>query len=160
MALKDLKVQTVEITVGAGSFAVRGLSASDIDFLVRKQGPALRDLFNKYISGNGAKTKLTDLKPVFAELLVSAPGVVLDVIATAADADAEETKVLASLPAGTQIQALLAVVNLTLGADNMGKLVDLALKATSLANGGLSAMLAEATGQQISEAGSVASGDK
>ena len=160
MALKDLKVQTVEIQVGTGSFAVRGLSASDIDFLVRKQGPALRDLFSKYISGGVSKLKLTDLKPVFTELLVTTPGLVTEVLAIAADAEPDEREILAKLPAGTQVKALMGVVNLTLGADELGKLVDLALKATSLANGGLSAILAEVTGQQISEAGSAVSAVK
>lgn len=149
MSLKDIQIPKVDVQVGTSSFAVRGLSALDIDILVRKQGPAMQELFGKFISG-GKKKKVEpmgDIQGVLKEVLMTAPTLVLDVLSLAADAkDAQELEALATLPASVQVQALISVVSLTLaGSDDMGKFVDAALKLTQTLNGGLGALLVETT---------------
>lgn len=148
MSLKDIQIPKVDVQVGANSFAVRGLSALDIDILVRKQGPAMQELFGKFISGGKKKVEpMGDIQGVLKEVLMTAPTLVLDVLSLAADAkDAQELEALATLPASVQVQALISVVSLTLaGSDDMGKFVDAALKLTQTLNGGLGALLVETT---------------
>lgn len=148
MSLKDIQIPKVDVQVGTSSFAVRGLSALDIDILVRKQGPAMQELFGKFISGGKKKVEpMGDIQGVLKEVLMTAPTLVLDVLSLAADAkDAQELEALATLPASVQVQALISVVSLTLaGSDDMGKFVDAALKLTQTLNGGLGALLVETT---------------
>lgn len=156
MGLKDIQIPKVDVVVGADSFAVRGLSALDIDLLVRKQGPVLQELFAKFVSGKpGKKPEATaDMASVFKEIVVTAPALVVEVIALSTDADEEERATIARLPVSVQINALLSIVSLSLaGTDDMGKFLDAALKLTGALNGGMGALLAEVVDQTASPVG-------
>lgn len=140
MALKDIQIPKVNVMVGTdSSFAVRGLSTSDIEFLVRAHGESMRELFNDFVNG---ETKLTDLGPVLKQLISRAPRLVSDVINLAADADAEDALMTPKLPIAIQVNALTSIVGLTLSVEgDMGKALETAIKVLGSVNGGMGEML-------------------
>lgn len=140
MALKDIQIPKVDVKVGTdSSFAVRGLSTSDIEFLVRAHGESMRELFNDFVNG---ETKLTDLGPVLKQLISRAPRLVVDVISLAADADAEDAVIIARLPISAQVNALTSIVGLTLSVEgDMGKALETAIQVLGSVNGGMGEML-------------------
>lgn len=140
MALKDIQIPKVNVMVGTdSSFAVRGLSTSDIEFLVRAHGESMRELFNDFVNG---ETKLTDLGPVLKQLISRAPRLVSDVINLAADADAEDALMTPKLPMSIQVNALTSIVGLTLSVEgDMGKALETAIQVLGSVNGGMGEML-------------------
>lgn len=140
MALKDIQIPKVNVMVGTdSSFAVRGLSTSDIEFLVRAHGESMRELFNDFVNGD---TKLTDLVPVLKQLISRAPRLVVDVISLAADADAEDAAIIPKLPIAIQVNALTSIVGLTLSVEgDMGKALETAIQVLGSVNGGMGEML-------------------
>lgn len=140
MALKDIQIPKVNVMVGTdSSFAVRGLSTSDIEFLVRAHGESMRELFNDFVNG---ETKLTDLGPVLKQLISRAPRLVSDVINLAADADAEDALMTPKLPIAIQVNALTSIVGLTLSVEgDMGKALETAIQVLGSVNGGIGEML-------------------
>lgn len=140
MALKDIQIPKVNVMVGTdSSFAVRGLSTSDIEFLVRAHGESMRELFNDFVNG---ETKLTDLGPVLKQLISRAPRLVSDVINLAADADAEDALMTPKLPIAIQVNALTSIVGLTLSVEgDMGKALETAIQVLGSVNGGMGEML-------------------
>lgn len=143
MALKDIKIPKVDVAVSAdSSFAVRGLSTSDIEHLVRQHGGELRQLFDEFVNGGGKATELTDLGPVLKQLITRVPSLVVSVIALAADADEEDSKVIPQLSISTQITALTAIVGMTLSVEgDLKKAMETAIKALGGVNGGLGEIL-------------------
>lgn len=141
MALKDIQIPKIEVPVGAdGSFAVRGLSTSDLQHLMRQHGESLRELFNEFVNGKAAKLDQLAIGPILKELLNRAPALVQDVISLAADADEEDRAIVAKLPASSQMTALGAVFTLTLSTDgDMGN----GLEAITQMLGGLNEVMAE-----------------
>lgn len=106
MALKDFVIPRRTITVGTTPIALRGLTFADLGVLVADH----RGEFvaaGKIIAESGEN--MGALASVLAQV---APGIVAHAIALAADEpDAAET--VASLPAPVQLDALLAVGELT-----------------------------------------------
>lgn len=143
MALKDIKIPKVEVAVSAdSSFAVRGLSTSDIEHLVREHGGELRNLFDEFVNGGGKATELTSLGPVLKQLITRVPTLVVSVIALAADADEEDALMIPKLAVSTQITALTSIVGLTLSVEgDLKKAMETAILALGGMNGGLGEIL-------------------
>lgn len=143
MALKDITIPTSEVSVGTGgSFAVRGLSTSDIQHLVRNHGTILKKLFSEYMSGELNSLEQLELGPVLREILTRAPEMVCDVINVAADGDKEDAKIISRLPSAVQVQALGAIFSLTLTTEgDLGNALDSAV--------GLIGALNEALGDRL-----------
>lgn len=142
MALKDIQIPKIEVPVGAGSsFAVRGLSTSDLQYLIQQHGEAMRGMFNEFITGKTTQLSKLELGPILKELLNRAPALVQDVIALAADAeDDEDREIVKKLPASSQLTALGGVFTLTLSTDgDMGN----GLEALTTMLGGLNDVMAE-----------------
>lgn len=139
MALKDIQIPKVDVQVTPDSkFAVRALNLSDIEHLVRKHGESMRQLFNDFVGGNSADLKLTDLMPVFKQVIGKAPALVVDLIALAADADAEDRAVLVRLGLTVQINALVQIATITLSTEgDLGKALETVIKVLGGLNGGL-----------------------
>lgn len=143
MALKDIQIPKADVQVSAGSsFAVRGLSTSDIEHLVRTHGESLRELFNEYVGGDAKTTKLTDLGPVLKQMVTRVPGLVIDLINLASDADAEDALMTPKLPVAIQASAIATIVGLTLNTEgDLGKALEMAIKVLGGVNGGMAEML-------------------
>lgn len=143
MALKDIQIPKVDVVVAPGSsFAVRGLSTSDIEHLVRTHGESMRELFNQYIHGDIKALKMADLTPILKSIAGKVPGLVIDTVALAADADDEDLKQLKKLPVGVQINALMSIFGLTLQTEgDLGNVLEAAIKLLGGLNGGLDTVL-------------------
>lgn len=146
MALKDIQIPTVEVQVGSGSFAVRALNLTDIEHLIRLHGEDLRGLFKEFITdAKAASTQLTDLAPVLQQVIGRAPQLIIDIIALAADADADDKATLAKLGAGVHLDALAKIFTITLSTEgDMGKAMETVIKVLGSVNGGLGEVLAKA----------------
>jgi hypothetical protein len=114
MGLRSLRLPTETVEVpGSDSFAVRGLSLQDVTVLVRKHGPILTMLFEKF------KTQTGDLSPetvaaLGTSLLETAPEVASEIIALAeGSAEAEDVEGAARLPFPVQVDALEKIATLT-----------------------------------------------
>lgn len=143
MALKDLKIPTADVTVGPDSFAVRGLSTTDIESLVRAHGEPLRELFNEFVDKPASEGPV-DVYALLRNAVSRVPGLMQQIIGIAADADADDMKVLAKLPTQVQIDALVKIVALTLNVEgDMGKLMETAIKYLGGLNGAMGEMLLE-----------------
>lgn len=143
MALKDIQIPKADVQVSANSsFAVRGLSTSDIEHLVRTHGQSLRELFNEFINGDAKAAKLSDFGPILKQLVTRVPTLVADLINLAADADEEDAKITPKLPVAVQAAALAAIAGMTLNTEgDMGKALETAIKLLGGMNGGLGEML-------------------
>lgn len=112
MALKDYQApQKRVIKFPKGEFAVRGLNFSDISRLMasRKDELILATIEFRAFTEDG-----TDLEvdAVLKHLMAVAPDLLLDAIAYAAD-EPEATHIARALPPDVQINALLAIGELT-----------------------------------------------
>lgn len=144
MALKDIKIPTVEVPVGQdSSFAVRGLSTSDIEVLVRRHGSDLRQLFDEYVNGADlTKLNFTQLTPMLKKIVGRLPGLITDVIAIGADADEDDMKILNRLPGAAQVAAVSNIITMTLSVNGeMGNGLEMVIKALASMNGGLGEIL-------------------
>lgn len=144
MALKDIQIPKVDVQVGSDSFAVRALNLTDIEFLVRQHGEDLRQLFKEFITdAKKGDLQVTDLMPVFKQLVARCPDLVVAVIAQAADADAGDRAVLAKLGLSVHIDALIQISTLTLSTEgDMGKALETVIKVLGSVNGGMGELLA------------------
>lgn len=149
MALKDIQIPTVEVQVGSGSFAVRALNLTDIEHLIRQHGEDLRDLFKKYAKPETlANLQVNDLLPVLKEVAARAPKLVVDTIALAADADANDAAKIAKLGLGVHLDALGKIFVISLSTEgDMGKALETVIKVLGSINGELGAVLAAKAGQ-------------
>lgn len=144
MSLKDIQIPTVEVQVGSGSFAVRALNLTDIEHLIRQHGEDLRGLFKEFITdAKKGSTQLADLTPIISQVVTRAPALIVDVIALAADADAEDKTKLAKLGAGVHLDALGKIFTITLSTEgDMGKALETVIKVLGSVNGGMGELLA------------------
>jgi len=149
MALKDIQIPKVDVTVAKdSSFAVRGLSTSDIEHLIRTHGADLRSLFTEFAAGKLDGLMKGDMAPVMRELVGRVPGLIVDLIALAADAeDDEDRKVVKRLPTAVQVDALIKIATLTLSTEgDLGNALETVVKALGLVNqGAAEALLKQAT---------------
>lgn len=147
MALKDIQIPKVEVKVAEGSkFAVRGLSTSDIEHLVRAHGSDLRGLFTELMTGKMEALKSGEMGPVLNQLIGRVPGLVVDLIALAADAeDAADRATVKKLPTAVQMDALVKIATLTLSTDgDLGNAAGVALQAVGLVNQGMAEAMLKA----------------
>ena len=138
MALKDLVIPTVDVKIADGSFAVRGLSSSDIEKLLATHGNEIRKLWDEFLDDGTDLTKIkaTELFPLLMKIVQRLPDAVVDIIGAAADADEEDRSVLVKLPTRSHVDALSAVLGLTMGTDgDWSKILETAMKVISGANG-------------------------
>lgn len=117
--LKSIVARKETIVVGDDSFEVKGLTIEGVANLLKVNASIVNDLFNGNLSLDG--------------VLKSAPAFAAVIIATAAgEPDAVENA--AQLPAGTQIEALEAIWNMTLPNEEVLKKLMARLQNLGLAN--------------------------
>lgn len=141
MGLKDFKPATETISFPGGDFAVRGLGLVDLTVLLRSHYDTASALFDKYVSA-AAQTAADaampdvgfgqgDVKGVILGVLETAPQMISDAVALAAD-EPDMAPLVAKLPLISQIAAVEAVVRLTLEAEGgMEKLIETVNKMTT-----------------------------
>lgn len=116
MALVDYKPESREIKFKGGSFAVEGLSLSKIAILISRNLDDMEKLFGLTEGVLAGKTQFTeaDLGEVAKILAVEMPVFVAQIIAHASGDDSPEAvKAAIRLPAPLQIEALIAIGDLT-----------------------------------------------
>lgn len=144
MALKDLVIPTVDVEFAGGSFPVRGLAAYDLEILMRDHGNDLKAIWDEFLKDGTDLTKLEvgAIMPMLGKLVTRLPAAFIDVIAIAADADAEDRVKLAKLSVGVQTYAVSTILGVTLGTDgDWSKTLETVLTMVEGANGALSQML-------------------
>lgn len=117
MSLKDLVVPTAEVQLPGGSFAVRALNLSDLKYLLGNKGDALRELFQKFMDSDVAVADVVAYLPLLKQVAVKAPDLVVDIVARAANADAEDRAKIEQMPLGVHMDALGKIAMLTLTVD-------------------------------------------
>jgi hypothetical protein len=133
MALPAYTPATESVTLPDGvSFDVRGLCLEDFAVLLRSHYRIMSDLFDKYV-GEAALHEIKEVHEVLGssdftgivfEVLETAPALIGDMIARAAD-ETENPQQARMLPAGVQVDAVVKVVVLTLQAEGgWGKLME------------------------------------
>jgi|GEM_PF-4374136 len=168
MGLKDLRLPSAEITVpGSGSFTVRGLSTVELEDLYRKNREEVIEIYQKYIGSEDEP----NWAEVIAETVKIAPGLITQVIATAAaqpgEVDDEDLEIVRNFTPGLQIKSLERIGALTFSLETEGKNL-LEIVAAFLENlnplmGVVSTKLADLEvikNEQQSKAGSGISADK
>jgi hypothetical protein len=117
MSLKDLQLPKSEVQIpGGGSFAVRGLSFTDLKKLFVKYSADMTQLFDLISAEKGAQINVEDAGAAAATLLNQAPSLAADIISIAADEpDAFET--VLSLPFPVQTEALTIIGKATFGTE-------------------------------------------
>lgn len=149
MALKDIQIPKADVSVGAGgSFAVRGLSTTDIEHFTRECGPELHQLWNDYVNGKLKPEEAlseTGMRGMFAQIVKECPRLVVSVISHAADAaDDEERKIVERLPVAVQVDALLKIAMQTLNVEgDLGKLIGTVVTALGSMNAFTSGLAGE-----------------
>jgi hypothetical protein len=110
MGLRTLRLPSTEIKVpGGDSFAVRGLSLTDISILATKHGAALSMLFERYITRSAEGLQPAEMVAVGKTILELAPEAAIEGIALAAD-EPDAVDVVRKLPFPVQVEALEAMV--------------------------------------------------
>lgn len=117
MSLKDLKVIKSEVQVpGGGSFAVRGLSFTDLQQLFMKYADDMNQFFDLIAAGKDSPINVEDAGMAAATLLNRAPALAADIICLAADEpDAFET--VLAMPFPVQTEALTTIGKATFGTE-------------------------------------------
>lgn len=120
MALSDFKVPTQTITAGGGqSFAVRGISADDLTFLLTRHPNELQTVIDQFMQMSN--DKLSDDNAMSEFLLTFLPKIAMSfaplvqsIIACASDDTGEAALAAAKrLPLSVQVDALVAIFNLS-----------------------------------------------
>lgn len=112
MGLRDIQLPSTTITIPGGSFAVRGLSFSDIVTVANTHGPQVAMIFAKVT--NGDKIAEGDVRTVLANVAPQVPDLVAAIIALAADDYTPETiEIARKLNFQHQLAALEAVFHNT-----------------------------------------------
>lgn len=151
MALKDIQIPKADVTVAGGSFAVRGLSTADIEFLVRQHGDELRKLFTDFMaSQKNPEGQMSEIgiKGILLDVATRVPALIYSVLDLAAEpADDEEKSILRRLPAPVQADALFKTVCLTLNVEgDLGK----ATETVVMALGGVNGLLQQVAQNKLS----------
>ncbi len=122
--LSAFKPLTETVTFPGGEFAVRGLALEDFTIL-RKYHAPMTELFERYVGEaslermdreSGLDLNLGEMKDVVLAGLETAPALIGDTIARAAD-ETENPHAARTLPMGVQIDAIGKIVKLTLEAE-------------------------------------------
>ena len=140
MALKDLVIPTVDVQFAGGSFAVRGLSSTDIEKLLREHGTELKSVWDEFLADGTDLSKLdaSMILPIIKKVMAKIPAAIIDIIGLAADADDADLSVISKLPVGLQAQAVGAVLGATLGTDgDWAKTLETAVAMIGSVNGAL-----------------------
>lgn len=114
MGLSDLVIPTKTIELPSGSFDVRGLSLSEISYLVLNHRDIIESIFARMTGRDPDSIGIDDADQLGQELLMRAPQFAAEVIALASDGDFRSNVVVAKrLPTDAQILALDAIGRLT-----------------------------------------------
>lgn len=117
--------QTKKVEFPGGHVAVRGLALEDFTILIREHYLPMVALFERYVgeaslaridNETGGGLGLADMKGVVMDALDTAPALIGDVIARAAD-EHENPHMARLLPMAVQIDAIGKIVALTLEAE-------------------------------------------
>lgn len=140
MALKDIVIPTVEVAVAGGGFAVRGLSANDLETLLATHGTDVKLLWDEFLKDDTDLTKLEvgQMMPLIKKVVAKIPRAVADIISLATDADDEDEAIIRKLSIGTQASAIGAILSQTLGTDgDWAKTMETIVNLIGGANGAL-----------------------
>lgn len=151
--LTELGYPTEDISFPGGkTLPLRGLALDDILKLARLHGPALAELYNR-IMADPDGFSLSDTKSVVMDLMDSAPAVVADIIALAAD-EPSAAPMARKMVFSKQLECMTAIGRLTFQTEED---VKKALEAIIQMAKGMSQTVAVA---RTSEAGSLASASR
>lgn len=143
MSLKDLKLPTLAVEIPGGSFAVRGISPTEIEHLAREHRATLGALFDQFKNQTGTDDQVIEAG---AGLLMEAPELMARIICLGAD-EPDAFDFAIKLPTAVQFAALSKIISLTFTVEgDLGKLVATVLNRM----GGMSGLLA-ATSQVLSQ---------
>ena len=118
MGLKDLKLPTAEVEVpGGGSFAVRGLSFTDIRALFIKHSAEVNSVFTLIARGKEGSATPEEASETVAHIINTAPALVAEVIAVASGEEDAFEEALA-LPFPVQVDALKKIGQVTFGSED------------------------------------------
>lgn len=123
MGLRDLVIPSAEIAVPGNEspLVVRGLGLDAIVFLARCHGEALGDLYRR---AEADDLQAEDAAALALDVVDDLPFLAAQAIALGAgEADAWEAAM--RLPAPVQVEALEAVIRLTVAGDGLGKTVEI-----------------------------------
>lgn len=149
MTLKSLVVATATVKTSGGEFTVRGLSLTDILFLVSKHRAAMKALFDKFVKGQ-SDVALESYSNLGAALIESAPDVAAEIIALAAD-EPEEIETVKRISFPAQIEALERIGDLTFAAEGSPKkVVETVIRVLSGATNLLNDHLTSKVGSMVS----------
>lgn len=112
MKLTELGFATESVKLAKGDLTLRGLSLSDILSLYRANAEALRKLYTQVTLDTGQKLSLENESDVVALIAASAPEIVAQIIAMAAD-EPTAVDVARRLAFPVQIEALEKIGKLT-----------------------------------------------
>lgn len=129
MALADITFAKETINLpGGNSFTVRGISTDDIATLLRSRSDEIGKFFVKYA---GQAKRAGNEAAIGMELLESAPGLMGEIIALAAD-EPTMAAVASRLPLPTQLEAIEKIASLTFDeAGGVGKFVEAVIRLVS-----------------------------
>lgn len=123
MAIADFILPTEEVKIPGGSFAVRGLSLEDVTVLISSHGPVMEDFFARY-SGN----EDFDAMQIGMNLVNSAPALVAQIIALAAD-EPDQAQKIRKFAINVQQEALEKIAKLTFDASGgPGKFIEAVIR--------------------------------
>ena len=110
--LRDIHIPTTVIETPGGSFAVRGLSFSDLVLIANTHGPQAAMVFQKVTGGE--KLTVGDVRSILAHIVPQVPDLAAAVIAMATDDYTPETiQVARRLNFQYQLAALEGILNNT-----------------------------------------------
>lgn len=114
MALKDVVIERRTVAAPGGSFSVRGVTAFDIEVLIKHFGPELVDTILNVVESSKSRPDWT--RDYVRDLLMQAvrqlPDVVAALIAVCAD-EPDQLEIVKKLPTTSLLQALLDIFELT-----------------------------------------------
>lgn len=131
MPLSDYKARTVDVPFKGGSLLVRGLSLSDIALVITPHLSDMEKIFNDWQAYSKDVFSLKALEDMAAAAIVKTPLLAAEILALVTDDGSNTSEEIGRLPAGIQIPALLAALELTVedagGPKNFAALVQNAL---------------------------------
>lgn len=122
MGLKDLRLPTEPVEVpGGGSFAVRGLSLTDMRALVTKYSSELAQLFELFANdGSTDETRIGNAAATAAKFINESPAIAAEVIAIASG-EHDVYEIVLLLPFPIQVDALTKIGKLTFASEDSAK---------------------------------------
>lgn len=128
--LKELRLPTETVSTPGGPLTVRGVALADVTALVSHHGPALAGLFKDVIKGKDITLSVEGVTALGMDALKTAPELVAELIALAADeGDLESIRIAAKLPIPVQVEAVEKIARLTFAMEGgLGKLVETVIR--------------------------------